>query len=99
MRKQLGIRESYKSDTRAEHTAARRAVRKRIVEALCAGRPLGIAVSVKGKRTLIEDGSGDFLDAVICATQAAWAAPRERYGLPQRMPPGEGWIVSADSAK
>src|SRR6185436_1734357 len=32
VRKHLGIRDSYKSDTRAEHTSARKAVRKRIVE-------------------------------------------------------------------
>jgi hypothetical protein len=49
VRKQLGIRDSYKSDTRAEQTAARKAVRKRIVDALCAGRPLGIKLHVKAK--------------------------------------------------
>jgi hypothetical protein len=95
VRKHLGIRDSYKSDTRAEHTSARKAVRKRIVDALCAGRPLGIALSLKSKRSVIDDGSGDLLDAAICAAQAAWAARRERFGLPQRIPAGEGWIVSA----
>jgi len=95
VRKQLGMRDSYKSDTRAEHTAARKAVRKRIVDALCAGRPLGIRLRIEKKRALIEDGSGDLLDAAICAVQAAWAARRARYGLPEKIPPGEGWIVSA----
>jgi hypothetical protein len=95
VRKQLGMRESYKSDTRAEHTAARSAVRKRIVEALAAGRPLGIELRLKSKRALIDDGSGDLLDAAICAVQAAWAARRSGYGLPQNIPRGEGWIVSA----
>jgi hypothetical protein len=95
VRKQLGIRDSYKSDTRAEHTAQRRAVRKRIVDALRVGRPLGIRILFKKKISLIEDGSGDLLDAVICAAQAAWAARRPRYGLPEKVPPGEGWIVSA----
>src|SRR3954468_5177895 len=79
VRKQLGIRASYKSDTRAEHTAARQAVRKRIVDALAAGRPLGIELRLKNKRAVIEDGSGDLLDAAICAGQAAWAARRKRY--------------------
>ena len=41
-RKQLGIRESYKSDTRSEHTPARKAARRKIVRALKAGKPLGI---------------------------------------------------------
>jgi len=95
VRKQLGIRDSYKSDTRAEHTSARKAVRKRIVDALEAGRPLGIALSLNSKRSVLDDGSGDLLDAAICAVQAAWAARHERFGLPQRVPAGEGWIVSA----
>ncbi|HEY1290522.1 MAG TPA: DUF429 domain-containing protein [Burkholderiales bacterium] len=93
VRKQLGIRESYKSDTRSEQTAARAAARKRIVQALRAGRPLG--VKMKATIDLVEDGSGDTLDAVICAVQAAWAATRPRYGLPVRVPSAEGWIVTA----
>ena len=40
-RKQLGLRASYKSDTRSEHTPARRAVRRSILKSLAAGRPLG----------------------------------------------------------
>ena len=94
-RKQLGFRASYKSDTRADHTPARRAIRKRIVDALCAGRPLGIGLRMKGKGALVDDGSGDLLDAVICAVQAAWAARQPRHGLPARVPAGEGWIISA----
>jgi hypothetical protein len=96
-RKQLGIRDSYKSDTRSEQTAARKAVRRRIVEGMKAARPLGIrlAVARKTEKLLIEDGSGDTLDAVICAVQAAWAAGQPRYGFPARVPPAEGWIVSA----
>jgi hypothetical protein len=45
-RKQLGIRASYKSDTRSEHTAARRRTRAQIVRALKAGRPLGIVLEL-----------------------------------------------------
>jgi hypothetical protein len=95
VRKQLGLRASYKSDTRAEHTAARRAIRRQIVDALCDGRPLGITLKVKHKAALIGDGSGDLLDAAICALQAAWAARRPNHGLPANVTPGEGWIVSA----
>jgi hypothetical protein len=47
---------------------------------------------------LLEDGSGDLLDAVICAAQAAWAAKRPRYGLPEDAPSGEGWILSAGTS-
>ena len=94
-RRQLGVRASYKSDTRREQTAARRAVRRRIAEALASGRPLGVYLEID-KRLLLNDGSGDLLDAVICAVQAAWAALRSGYGLPpEAAARGEGWIVSA----
>src|ERR1044071_1904674 len=67
VRKQLGMRESYKSDTRSEQTPARAAARRRIVRALKAGRPLG--VRLKTRADLVADASGDTLDAVICAVQ------------------------------
>ena len=94
VRRQLGIRASYKSDTRAEHTPARRAVRRRIVEALTAGKPLGITLRME-KRLLVNDGSGDLLDAVVCAVQAAWAATQPDYGFPPEAASGEGWIVTS----
>jgi hypothetical protein len=98
-RKQLGVRESYKSDTRSEHTPARKAARRKIVQALKAGKPLGIALEAPGsvERLAIDDGSGDTLDAIICAVQAAWAGKRRKssYGLPADAPAGEGWIVTA----
>jgi hypothetical protein len=97
VRKQLGIRDSYKSDTRREQTPARKAVRQRIVRSLKAGEPLGISV-LAPEKPLVEDGSGDLLDAVVCAVQAAWAAGRPRYGLPEEAPSGEGWIVSAGTS-
>jgi hypothetical protein len=95
VRKQLGTRASYKSDTRADHTPARRKIRQQVIDALCAGRPLGITLKVKNKAALIDDGSGDLLDAAICALQACWAARRPNYGLPVELVPAEGWIVSA----
>ena len=97
VRKQLGIRSSYKSDTRAEHTTARRAIRKQIVNALSAGRPLGVRtiVAPEQKNSVIADGSGDLLDATISAAQAAWASARARYGLPRKVASAEGWIVSS----
>ena len=97
-RRQLGIRDSYKSDTRREQTSARMAVRRRIVEALKRGRPLGIRLETRLEKQLVADGSGDLLDAAICAVQAAWAARRPRYGLPSAVPPGEGWILSAGTS-
>ena len=97
VRKQLGIRDSYKADAKGERTPARRAARRLIAKALKAGEPLGIRVDIREK-PLIDDGSGDLLDAVICAVQAAWAADRPRYGLPAGVPSGEGWILSAGTS-
>ena len=98
-RKQLRIRASYKSDTRAEHTRARSSARRQILEGLQSGRPLGIEVRLKEKlkSAILADGSGDLLDAVVCAAQGAWGWTRRKanYGLPAHAPAGEGWIVTA----
>lgn len=98
-RKQLGIRASYKSDTRSEHTPARRQVRAQIMRALKSGRPLGISIALSWslENRIIDDGSGDLLDALICAVQAAWGWRKRRanYGLPADAPAGEGWILTA----
>ena len=93
VRKQLGLRASYKSDTRAEHTPERKQVRTRVVQALRRGKPLGIKLETR--IDLAADGSGDTLDAAICAVQAAWAARRTGYGIPADALAGEGWIVSS----
>jgi hypothetical protein len=95
VRKQLGRRDSYKSDTRSEHTAARKEIRRSVLQALRSGHPLGIRLRTRLDKLLVGDGSGDALDAAICAVQAAWAAGQPNYGLPEELPEGEGWIVSA----
>ena len=93
---------SYKSDTTAKHTAARRDQRIRIVTALERGdHPLASRVVLDDARRamLVDEGSADRLDALLCAVQAAWAWRQHedghpRYGLPDDIDPIEGWIVS-----
>ena len=84
-------RESYKSDARSAQTPSRRRARRKIVE------KLPIEATRTLLRTILDDGSGDSLDAAICAAQAAWGWRRRtrNFGLPDRIEPGEGWIVSA----
>jgi hypothetical protein len=84
-------RVSYKSDTVAKWTRERNLARRKIFNAL------KIKTSPPIKRTVLEDGSGDSLDAAVCAWQAAWAWKRRAcgFGLPKKMNPVEGWIVSA----
>jgi hypothetical protein len=83
--------QSYKNDSASKQTPKRTAARRKIVAALPASLSRGL------KEQLIEDASGDALDAVICAVQAAWGWRRRRrnFGLPARIESCEGWIVSA----
>jgi hypothetical protein len=57
---------------------------------------LRLKLSAAQHDTLLVDGSGDSLDAVLCLVQAAWASLQnnQNYGLPD-FDPLEGWIVSA----
>ena len=65
--------------------------------ALKRGKPLGVRLRIGEalENPVLADGSGDLLDAIICAVQAAWAATRPNYGIPASAPAGEGWIVTA----
>jgi hypothetical protein len=89
---------SYKNDERAKQTPARRAARVHIVAVLESGSyPLGVRLAAGSQRdALIDDPSGDLLDAVLCGLLAAWAWQRKdaQFGLPE-FDPLEGWIVGA----
>jgi len=90
---------SYKNDARAKQTAEQRDVRAAILRRLtCVDQPLGLrlAASTKLARSLVDDASGDRLDAALCALQAAWAWRRRDagYGLPSKVDPLEGWIAT-----
>ncbi|MFZ9390848.1 MAG: DUF429 domain-containing protein [Burkholderiaceae bacterium] len=90
-------RSSYKSDELAKQTPERRRVRQQILEALItgsAGLNCSLTLSATWRRHLLNDGSGDLLDAVICALQAAHASRLPRYGFPSDLDPLEGWIAS-----
>ena len=96
-------RRSYKSDSRAGQTPERLIARKDLLTALEAGRTrLGLRLQLRPVQaeTLVQDASGDSLDAVLCLVQAAWGERRHAegdalYGLPPAMDPLEGWIVTA----
>ncbi len=91
-------RDSYKNDLRSKQTPSRRDARERIVAALEAGSHRWRVRLVAGsfRDALVEDGSGDLLDAALCGVLAAWAWQRrdEGYGLPA-FDALEGWIVGA----
>lgn len=98
-REALGNR-SYKSDDKAKQTPERLIARKDLMTALEHGQTrlgLRLKVSHAQRDALVEDASGDSLDAVLCLMQAAWAARQGApgYGLPAGMDALEGWIVTA----
>ena len=96
-RELLGAR-SYKSDDRARQTPERLIARIDLVDALDRGATrLGLRLKLTHaqREALIQDASGDRLDAALCLVQAAWASTRPGFGLPAGIDPLEGWIVSA----
>jgi hypothetical protein len=97
--RELVQRRSYKSDERSRQTPERLIARKDIVDALEQGRParlgLRLALSHAQRDALVDDASGDLLDAVLCLMQAAWASRQPGWGLPKHVDPIEGWIVGA----
>lgn len=90
-------RDSYKSDEPAKQTDARRQARRAILRALIVGKAglnCRLIASPGWQRLMIDDGSGDLMDAAICAMQAAHAATLPNYGFPEDIDPLEGWIAS-----
>jgi hypothetical protein len=95
---------SYKSDDKAKQTPERWVARKDLLHALDAG----LLPSLQGLRcvarpalqeTMLQDASGDHVDAYLCLVQAAWGLMQHQqghpcYGLPT-CDPLEGWIVMA----
>ena len=92
------VKASYKNDARSKQTPQRTRARKAIVAALVSrANPFDIALSASARtlNSLVRDASGDRLDAVLCALQAAWAWRRraDNYGLPSKIDSLEGWIA------
>ena len=96
-------RRSYKSDDKAKQSPERLIARQDLITALEHGQTrlnLRLKLTHAQRDVLVDDASGDSLDAVLCLVQAAWAHARHaqgdvRYGLPEQMDPLEGWIITA----
>lgn len=87
-------RRSYKNSD----TLERRAARAEIVRKLEAGHTrlaLRLRVTPPQRKLLLADPAGDWLDAVLCLVQAAWASGQAAFGLPTAVDPVEGWIATA----
>ena len=94
---------SYKSDTKQKQTSEMQGYRQKILDKLnhlefdkILENPLAIDFSVDINQTLVEqaigDASGDTLDAILATVQAASAARKPDFGIPQSCDRLEGWI-------
>lgn len=93
-------RDSYKSDDKRKQTAARRQAREVVVGTLgdgLQGHGLALQAEPALRASLVDDASGDRLDAVLALVQAAACARQgaPHFGLPPAMDPLEGWIAGA----
>ncbi|OLP62166.1 DUF429 domain-containing protein [Xaviernesmea oryzae] len=93
-------RRSYKNDDRRKQTVAKALARRDILAALT-GTVFEAAhgLKVEAPDTLGDDPTGDQLDALLCAVQAAWAYRRRAsgYAIPDAADPLEGWICGPHS--
>ena len=92
------LRLPYKNDAVAKQTPARHRARSTLLGALTGATgpfEFRLTGSPRLLNTLTQDATGDRLDAVFCAMQAAWAWQRreDNYGLPLEVDPVEGWIA------
>lgn len=92
---------SYKSDDLKKQTPARTQARAEIVNTLKTGNhryDVRLQMTDAQCQQMIDDPTGDLLDAALCLVQAAWALRQGRhnhYGLPNPLDPLEGWILGA----
>jgi hypothetical protein len=96
MARALVGRAGYKNDTREKQTAAHGQMRHAIVDQILNGKVEAVyGLRVEAGRSLADDPSGDRLDALLCAIQAAWAWTRRDtgYGAPHDVDALEGWIA------
>jgi hypothetical protein len=97
------LRERYYKNDKLNGGGTNSDARKRIVQELltCATGTLSCSLSFgsRGLREQMLHASGDWLDAVLCATQAHWGWLKRaaKYGLPEEMDSREGWIVGAQA--
>jgi hypothetical protein len=101
-RKFAGRGSGYKSDDKAKQTDEGRYKRITILEGLQSEcrRIYGFDLMMTDEMatSLIDDPTGDRLDAVLAAIQAGWgyAQRNDNYGIPPDVDPLEGWIVDPE---
>lgn len=88
-------RQGYKQDTKKKQTQEQYSARKEILNTMLGSQlRADYGLQVSADLSLAEDPSGDQLDALLCAIQAAWSwQNRENnFGMPKTLDSLEGWI-------
>ena len=98
--RQLIGRQPYKNDTKSKQTPALEAARSEIItllknDAVVESHGVELQISKDLTDEMILDASGDLLDALLCAIQAAWSWTKrdEGFGAPPDVDTLEGWIA------
>lgn len=89
-------RRSYKNDSKAKQTDEQFQARVELLQALVQGACYArFGIQLAAPASLARDPTGDTLDALLCAIQAAWAFTQRDagFGMPQNTDPLEGWIA------
>ncbi|MFK8114037.1 MAG: DUF429 domain-containing protein [Rubripirellula sp.] len=110
-RKWIGTKQGYKNDDVSKCDQAMETARCDIVSAI-RGRNRNdtyrsfeqiygftVEMSEQDAQICLEDTTGDSLDSVLCAIQAAWAYTKreENYGIPDQVNLLEGWISDPET--
>jgi len=86
----------YKNDNKNKDSLVQVMRRKNIIKHLRYGKA-GLSTKLKSSLALqnrmIMDHKGDYLDAAICALQAAEVLKLRNFGFPKNLDTLEGWIA------
>lgn len=87
--------QSYKNDSKRKQTLNQHTIRRNLLKQLTDAYLPDYGFSVVADKSLAEDPTGDELDALLCAIQAAWAwTQRDNgFGAPNAVDALEGWIA------
>jgi hypothetical protein len=86
----------YKSDTKSKQSPEQRAARQDIFFALKNGAARArFGIDIEAPTSMVDDPTGDTLDTLLCALQAAWAWSQrhKEFGMPEDSDLLEGWIA------
>ena len=87
---------SYKNDNKNKDSLVRVMMRKNIIKHLRYGKAelsTKLKSSLALQNRMIMDYKGDYLDAAICALQAAEVLKMRNFGFPKNLDSLEGWIA------